>query len=436
MNVSLHARRCLWLICVCVSALSPASAQFGILGPETYPTGINPLTGLPAPAEALNRRPLLVKISNYPALVRSEQLGLNQADLVWETLLAGGVTRFSAFFLSQDLDKVGPIRSGRLVDFELVRMYRALFAYSGMAQGTLDVLRTDGLVSSRSLGGNGPCPPLCYYPQEGIAQEHTLFADTQGLRALAVERERDVTPEALYGMAFSAAVPTGGTPLQQVDIGYAEQTSSWAYDEASGQWLRSTDGEAHFDAEGLRISADNVLIVEEIHTIQPYVSENYWGPGNFAFSVNFIGEGRAVLLRDGQRWEGTWQRASREDPIRFFDGAGRDLLLKPGRSFINLVPRWIDGYELQFIPPQPPQVVVNGDTGVNMQFGPSPQYVTPDVAYPNDSFSAIGRNWDGQWVQVLRLGERRAVWLPLERLDIGELDVMTLPLARPTNERG
>jgi hypothetical protein len=183
-------RRGWFLTAILLSMTLPALAQSqvrNIIGPDTYPDNINPLTGLPvADPAVLNRRPLLIKISDYPAFVRP-QFGLNQADIVWEHLLSGGVTRFSAFYLGNDVPRVGPIRSGRLVDFELTRIYRSLFVYSGMSQGTIDILRGDGLVASRAISGSGPCPALCRFPQEGVALEHTLFGDTAALRERATE---------------------------------------------------------------------------------------------------------------------------------------------------------------------------------------------------------------------------------------------------------
>jgi len=406
------------------------------IGPSNYPSGVNPLNGLTVSDPALlNRRPLIIKISNYPPLVRTLQHGVNEADVVWETLLSGGITRFSAVFLSQDLPLVGPIRSGRLVDFELVRIYRALYTYSGMAQGTIDILNGDSLMLSRVVGGAGPCPPLCRYPQDGIALEHTLYGDTLGLRDLAVALGRDVTPEPVYGMAFGADVPVSGVALNSASIRYTEQVVDWEWDAGSHRWLRTQDDEPHVDANDERISAINVVIVEEEHTVQPEVVPDYWGPGDFAFSVNFIGSGRIVFLRDGRMWEGEWRRETREDPLTYFDSAGQPIIFEPGKTWFNLVPRWIDGYELVLRAENPPTATVNGTTGVSMHYGPSELYRAPDVAYPGDMFAVYGRNWNGTWMQVQR-GSERHVWLPVERLDIGNLDVITLPLVRPTIERG
>lgn len=429
-------RRLLLIVLALLLGGTARAVEPTIIGPNAYPAGINPLTGLPVDdPDLLNRRPLLVKVSDYPPLVRP-QSGLMDADIVWEHLLSGGVTRFSAIYLGRDTPHVGPIRSGRLIDFELTRIYRALFVYSGMAQGTIDVLRGDRLVSSRAIGGINPCPALCRFPREGVALEHTLFGDTAALRELAAARGKDVTPEPVYGMAFSDQPPAGGIPADGVRVQYRETEIAWAYDADAGHWLRSQDGEPHFDAlHEVQISAANVLVIEEEHTVQPMVADGYWGPGNFAFSVNFIGSGRAVLFRDGRYYEGEWRRATREEPLQYVLPDGSALPFKPGNTFVNLMPRWIDGYQLVFELAQAPRVTVVGSGGVNMRVGPGDAYRELDVAYPGDAFEVLGRNHAGGWLQLRRPDDTTVIWMPVSALDLAGLDTSGLPLARPTNER-
>lgn len=424
------------LLLLCVGVVA-AQTERDIIGPDSYPAGVNPLTGLLAEnPEDLNRRPIIIKISNFPPFVREYQMGLNDAAIVWEHLLAGGVTRFSALFWEGEYEQIGPIRSGRLVDFELLRLYNSLLTFSGLSEGTLSILRQDALVASRAVAGSGPCPPLCRYPQDGLALEHTLFANTAQLRDLAVERDADLEPDPIRGMAFSEAAPEGGTALDTMTIRYREMLVDWAWDAASERWLRSTDGEAHFDQlSGEQVNAANVVVIEEEHTVQPFVRDQFWGPANFAYSTNFIGSGRIFLLRDGLVYEGEWRRDVREDPLTFYDTEGNLLPFKPGNTFFNLVPRWIDGYELEIKLVEPPQVSVAGDFGVSMHYGPSDAYRAPDVAYAGDTFNVLGRKWDSSWLQVQR-NDERAVWLPVERLDVGDLDIESLPVPRPTNERG
>ncbi len=422
-----------WLF---ISAIPFTYAQeASLIGPVNYPAGVNPLTGLQVPDPALlNRRPLLVKVSDYPESVRP-QSGLNEADIVWEHLLAGGVTRFSAIYLANDPAKVGPIRSGRLIDFELTRIYRSLFIYSGMAQGTIDILRGDGLVSSRAVGGIDPCPALCRFPRPGVALEHTLYGNAPALRELAVERGRDVRPEQVYGMAFSEALPTAATPAERVRVNYAETNIDWTYNVSTGRWERSQDDVLQVDAEdGQPLGFSNVVILDEEHTVQPLVEPGYWGPGDFAFSVNFIGEGRIYLLRDGAYIEGRWQRTSRQDPLTYVDLEGNPLPFKPGNTWINLVPRWIDGYQLAFFLADAPEVSVTGTVGINMRLGPGEAYVALDVAYPGDSFALTGRNRSADWLQMIRPGQR-AIWMQPDNLNLGGFDILSLPVVRPANER-
>ena len=114
------------------AGLMPTATQSipGMIGPNNFPAGVNPLTGLVvANPEFLQRRPIAVKVSNI-ARVRP-QSGLNNADLVFEHMTEGTITRFTAVFYGNDSEKIGSVRSGRIVDLEIPVMYDAAFAYSG-----------------------------------------------------------------------------------------------------------------------------------------------------------------------------------------------------------------------------------------------------------------------------------------------------------------
>lgn len=427
---------CFLLMAPSLTLPTTITAQPDIIGPEDYPSGVNPLTGLPADDPAtLDRRPLVVKITNFPPIVRPYQIGLNDAEIVWEHLLAGGVTRFTAVFLQSDLEKVGPIRSARLVDFQILRIYEGLFVYSGMAQGTLDVMFNDQWLIDHSIGASGPCPPLCRYPQEGLALEHTLFGNTTQLREdYAEERGANLRPAPVRGMAFSEVLPDG-TPLASATVRYRQSIVGWAWDAEQSRWLRVQDGEPHWDnSTDTQVQAANVLILEAEHEEMPPADNEYWGPPNFAFDVPLVGSGRVYLLRDGALHTGEWRRANETEPLTFVDAAGDALPFAPGNTFVNLVPMWTDGYELELLPQSPQTVTVSGDTGVNMNYGPNPSYVSPDVAYPLDEFAVIGRNYNGDWLQVKR-GDERAVWLPVARLSADDVDINALPNPRPSHER-
>lgn len=419
------------LIFVLLLSLTAAVQAQEIIGPLDYPEGVSPLTGLPVDDPTrLERRPLNIKITNFPPIVRP-QSGLNSADIVWEHLVEGGITRFTAIFQSQPVSHVGPIRSARLVDISLTRIFGSLFVHSGSSNGTLDRMRQDAVMPSRNFGG-GDCPPLCRFPQEGLSFEHTLYGDTEALYARAEQIGLDITPDSITALAFSSSAPAGGVAVTGATIAYRHTETNWVYD--SGRWLRSQDGEAHFDAAtNTQVNAANVVIIEADHIEQPIVYDGYWGTANYAFEVNFVGSGHLYLLRDGRYYQGVWRRESDTAPLFFFDMQGNVLPFKPGNTFFNLVPRWADGYQLTFLLAEPLKATVMQDS-IILRSGPGAGYGQKTFAARGDTLTLIGRNWRGDWAQVLQ-PDGQTVWVLAALLDFGSDDVLRLPAVRSTFER-
>ncbi len=159
----------------------------------------------------MDRRNLLIKISNYPPVVRP-QSGVNQADLVYEYEVEGGVTRFAAIFRSNAPTHVGPVRSGRLMDLNLVPMYEALFSYSGASAPIQQLFLHQPWrpwIISPAIGDNCEEAGFCRFPEEGKAFEHTLYADTTKVWERATARGVNEGHRA-RGFAFSDVADAGG----------------------------------------------------------------------------------------------------------------------------------------------------------------------------------------------------------------------------------
>lgn len=313
-------------------------------GPIYYPDGINTLTGLPFPSEeALNRRNLLVKISNYPPIVRP-QSGLNQADVVYEYEVEGGVTRFAAIFRSQMPHHVGPVRSGRLMDFELVPMYEALFAYSGSSepirQMALDV-EWGYQILSPQFGDNCEEAGFCRFPKDGMAYEHTLYLDTEVAWQRAVRRNIGLGRRA-KGFAFAEQPNPDGKPASDVFIDwYGHTDARWQFDRDSQRYVRYTDGVPHVDAaDGEQLWTDNIVIIEVPHVDRPDLFEPE--SRSASHEIQLWGTGRAYVFRDGQYWAGYWERRDQNPgtALRLYYGNYVDIMLKPGRSYVEVV-RWL-----------------------------------------------------------------------------------------------
>ncbi|MBN1487749.1 MAG: DUF3048 domain-containing protein [Anaerolineae bacterium] len=334
---------------------TPTPEAFGLTPP---PPDVNPLTGLKMEAPSvLDRIPLAIKISNSPEV--RPQSGMNSADLVFEHFAEGGITRYTAVFYGTDAEQVGSVRSGRLIDLEIPAMYQALFAYSGSSAGVKDHIRSSDLFPDYIAAPDfGTGEPYFYrVPRDGQAFEHTLFTDPGVLRKLADEREINARPDYKRWMAFSPTPQQVGEPISYFEVNYLSGvcTAEWAYDEATGNWLRSIAGTVHTDyLTGEQIRASNVVLIFTYH-IETDILEDIWGGGHMSIQMQLWDSGPALVFRDGQMIQGYWTRAARDHMLTFTDGKGEVLPLKPGNTWFQVVPldttsEEIEAGQLRFTP--------------------------------------------------------------------------------------
>lgn len=304
-------------------------------GPQAYPPGINPLTGLPAADPAyLERRPVIAKISNAPPLVRP-QAGLGAADLVYEHYAEGGLTRFSAIYYGQGADRVGSIRSARLIDYELLPMYQAMLAFSGASIGVEERLNGSEYVAQLIKGVLYGRP--YYWRDEAIPVPHNMFTNVNALWALADAQGSNAAPD-LRGMAFDPAAPAEAEPGEQVEIRYRGTRVRWEYDAEAGLYRRFADNQPHHDGATLeQITAANVAVVFAQHEFTDIVESEWQGNVSFSIEIMLWFEGDALLFRDGQMVRGRWVRPTRESMISFQTADGEVYPLKPGNTWFQVV---------------------------------------------------------------------------------------------------
>jgi hypothetical protein len=321
-------------------------------GPFSYPDGVNALTGLAFPnEEARARRNLIVKISNYPPIVRPQH-GVNQADIVYEYEAEGGVTRFAAIFRSNAPEYVGSVRSARLADIELATMYRALLAYSGTSEPIQHLLTTPPFFEYQIISplvGHGEnqvndCSetPFCRNDalrENGVPREHTLFANTQRIWDEAT-RQNTNTGYIAFGFAFNDFPDAGGEAANDIHIEWWGQTNArWQYDPDSGHYLRFTDGVPHYDAaDGEQLWVDNLIIVEVPYIDRPDLFPE--GATYTSLGIELWGQGFAYVLRDGLYYRGYWRRnenMAAGQALQVIYGNNTPIMLKPGRTWVTLV---------------------------------------------------------------------------------------------------
>lgn len=311
------------------------------VGPWEYPSGVNPLTGLAYPSdEAMSRRNLIVKVSNWPPKVRPQH-ALSLADLVYEYEAEGGVTRFAALYRNNAPAQIGSVRSARLLDIELISMYAALLAYSGTSRPIHDIYMNSNfrpLLLSPSLGDN--CEQAGFCRDASLSYrgyEHTLFGDARQMWQLATRRNLNVGYRA-NGFAFSLQPNQGGTEARDVYINWYDRTDvRWQYDESSRRYLRYADGTPHVDAiDNAQLEADNLAFIKVAHNRRPDLFAH--GAIDESYELALRGRGPAYVLRDGLLYVGFWWRRSqsRGEALRLIFANGDPILLKPGRTWITI----------------------------------------------------------------------------------------------------
>lgn len=303
--------------------------------PPPPPKYYCPLSGAEFDSKAPTvKRPIVVQVDNAPAA--RPQAGLSQADIVYEAMAEGQVTRFSAIFGCRDAEVVGPVRSARLINLELVPEYNALLANSGASSGVSAELAARPEIPNI----NHPGFASTYWRTEDRYAPHNLMTSTTSIRQAAFEAGVPVEAE-LSGPVFrtspnAAGAPPAGAAVKAISIPY----SSWVdvgyqYDPGSNSWLRSMGGEPHIDAlTKTQIAAKNVII-QYVQINESDIEEDTGG--NLGLIFKLTGTGKVVIFRDGQAIAGTWKRSGLAEITTYIDAAGKPIPLSPGQTWIQLV---------------------------------------------------------------------------------------------------
>lgn len=302
--------------------------------PEPTPVAIAPLTGEGVDdAEVESRPALAIKIENTKAA--RPQAGLEDADIVYEELVEGGVTRFFAVFQSELPAAVGPIRSGRPVDAEILPPYDGIFAFSGARPEVLDALHVTGatlLVEGREG----------FYREPSRSSPHNLFADAPQLIETG-QAVGDPSP-ATGWLTFTEDPPAGSRDCSVAGAGCdAEEytvimspvaRAGWSFDAAAGVYRRAQNGTPQPTVSGEPVGAANVVILGT-RIVDGGCCDS---SGARYTDIVFSGQGRAIVLRDGRWYEGTWRKDSANDHVELVSTGGRPMTLKPGKTWIHLAP--------------------------------------------------------------------------------------------------
>ena len=300
----------------------------------TAPTGSTaPLTGLPvsqADAPLLFRTALAVKIDNLDAPGESAvpQTAIPKADVVFEEIVEGNITRLVAVFHSQQPGTVGPVRSARTTDVQLLpQLGHPLLAWSGGNDGVVAAVQSSPFL----INAGADAMPGSYFRDRGRRAPHNLYARGDELWSKAPAGTPGPNQLFFYRTPGEPNPPTA-QGAQGVELswggGGASSNVGWRWDAKAGVYLRSQRGRPHLDSGGSQLNATNVVVLA---TNSGQSSADSRSP-----EAQTVGSGEAFVFTAGTVIHGRWERPDIARPAVIVDDTGKAILLTPGRTWIEL----------------------------------------------------------------------------------------------------
>ena len=309
------------------------------------------LTGLPGPDDAQDQPIVVVKIENDPVV--RPQTGLDRADLIFEELVEGGMTRFAVVFQSDLPDEVGPVRSVRHVDVAIAEPIADAFIFSGGAKRTMLFVgrKLPTTISVVTEGGPG------MYRKSGLYAPHNLFLNmNEMLQSLA---EHDTPSSGFFVRPEPSATPTTSqAPSPEVSesasgVGTASPTTkpfstvskvavkfssfagpNWEWNPTDKLWMRSEGKKPFMNVDGTQFGTNNLVIVEVREIDAGYKGST----GGYVPRTVLTGSGRAWVLSNGGATEVAWRKPFVNAQMELTDTDGNPFTMPTGRTWVELLP--------------------------------------------------------------------------------------------------
>jgi hypothetical protein len=287
------------------------------------PTAIAPLRGTSVPAGSLAHSAISAKIDNHPDA--RPQVGLEHTDLLFEELVEGGLTRYVGVWQSDIPDLLGPVRSIRPMDPDIISPFGGIVCYSGGQQRFVNLMRKTPVYNA--IHGQADTAATFFRTPDKAAPHNVLVKANEVLG-----QHSDIAAPAQQ-FAYSLDVPSStaakeGTPTARIDYTFsASMRGSWTWDPAKLAFLREQGRGPDLDTAGAQLSATNVVVIR-------------------VAVVNDGGVPKTVLSGSGEAWvstgggtvHATWSKGGAADPIRLVDDRGFTVRLAAGNTWIELVP--------------------------------------------------------------------------------------------------
>ena len=300
------------------------------------------------------RRPLGLMVENHEE--SRPQSGLNSADIIYEVVAEGGITRFLSIFYCDNPEIVGPVRSARIYFIRLIQGYgnHPLYGHVGGANtpgpaDALGELRDLGWAGYNNLNQFSVPFPNYYRDYDrlpGVATEHTMYTDTNKLWDYAaknfkltnVDEDGVAWDETFQPWKIAKEAKEDGS-VSSIAFSHWESMAAnysiqWDYDAEKKAFVRTNGGQPHMDKNtGEQLQAENVILV---FTEESEANDGYDAGTHLLYDLESGGD--ALIFQNGNVVEGTWEKEEFESPMLFFDENGDEIEIVPGKVWVHVVP--------------------------------------------------------------------------------------------------
>lgn len=311
--------------------------------PEPVYTGpVNPLTGLPISEEYADRRPVAVMLNNLKRAL--PQLGVADADIIYECLAEGGITRMLGVYQDpSQAGSIGSIRSSRPYYLELALGHDAVYIHAGGSPDAYAKIKSWGVTALDGVNGpycgSSPGSNLMWRDssrRKNMGYEHSVITTGATIAEMfqGYSFRKDHESGYTYEMSFAEdGTPEDGVTADTVTVPFSNvKTGVFTYDADSGTYLVSEYGQPYVDGNtGGQVGVTNVLVLK---TRCSAIS----GDDKGRITVDLTSGGTGYFACGGKAVEIRWSKAGRDRPLRYTDSSGQPITLGTGHSYVSIVP--------------------------------------------------------------------------------------------------
>ena len=318
----MFSRRSFVLILVSSLVLTGCAAVSDLL-PEKKATSV--LSG----REGIDGQVLAVKIDDTNSA--HPQIGLEDAEIVYIEQVEGGLTRLAAIFSTVIPQRVGPVRSARISDIDILSQFgRVAFAYSGAQRKLLPVIAAANL---QDLGAQRQSPTI-YTTDPNRNQPYAMVLRADLLMQKITDNALQVHSAKSVGFVFGE-LQEGGTPIQKVEVNWPAATYSAEWSEVESRWLLSHNKKLNRAESGV-VLGPTTFVIQMVKILPSEYGDKLGGVTPLSET---IGTGKAYVLRNGERFVTTWNRATADSGTTFSFSDGTIMNFDPGQVWVALTDR-------------------------------------------------------------------------------------------------